>query len=43
MAELDKRRDETFGEMTARRVALIESRLRPEGPEYRIVREAELA
>lgn len=43
MAELDKRRGETFGEMTARRIALIESRLRPEGPEYRIVREAELA
>lgn len=43
MAELDRRRGETFGEMTARRVALFESRLRPEGPEYRIVREAELA
>lgn len=43
MAELDKRRGETFGEMTAHRVALFESRLRPEGPEYRIVREAELA
>lgn len=43
MAELDKRRDTAFGEMTARRVALFESRLRPEGPEYRIVREAELA
>jgi len=28
--------------MTAVRVSLFESRLRPEGPEYRIVREAEL-
>lgn len=43
VAELDKRRGETFGEMTARKVALFESRLRPEGPEYRIVRETELA
>lgn len=43
VAELDKRRGETFGEMTARKVALFESRLRPEGPEYRIVREAEFA
>lgn len=43
LAELDKRRGEAFGDMTARRVALFESRLRPEGPEYRIVREAEFA
>jgi 2'-5' RNA ligase len=43
MVELDKRRGETFGEMTARRIALFESRLLPDGPEYRIVREVELA
>ncbi len=43
MIELEKRRADSFGEMTVRRVALFESRLRPEGAEYRIVHEAELA
>jgi 2'-5' RNA ligase len=43
MIELEKRRADSFGEMTVRRVALFESRLRPEGAQYRIVHEAELA
>lgn len=42
-AELEKRRAETFGAMTARRIGLVESRLGPGGPVYRIVHEAELA
>lgn len=41
--ELSKHRDETFGAMTVRKVALFESRLHPEGAEYRIVHEAGLA
>ncbi|MCK7480414.1 MAG: hypothetical protein M0C28_26595 [Candidatus Moduliflexus flocculans] len=44
VAELDKRRGETFGEMTARaRSRSSRAASRPDGPEYRIVREAELA
>jgi len=43
MLELEKRRTEGFGEMTVRKVALFESRLRPAGAEYRIVHETELA
>ncbi len=42
MSELAKRREESFGSMTVRKVALFESLLRPEGAEYRIVFEAEL-
>lgn len=42
MAELDSHRGEDLGEMTARKVALFESLLRPDGAEYRIVDEAEL-
>ena len=43
MSELAKHREESFGAMTVRKVALFESLLRPEGAEYRIVFEAELA
>jgi len=43
MAELDRRREESFGAMTVRKIALFESVLRPEGAEYRIVFEADLA
>jgi 2'-5' RNA ligase len=39
---LDERRQDDFGGMTVRKIALFESRLRPEGAEYRIVHEAEL-
>jgi 2'-5' RNA ligase len=42
MAELDKHRDDDLGGMTARRVALFESLLRPDGAEYHIVDEADL-
>jgi 2'-5' RNA ligase len=42
LAGLDERRQDDFGAMTVRKVALFESRLRPEGAEYRIVHEAEL-
>jgi 2'-5' RNA ligase len=42
MAELDKHRDDDLGGMTARRVALFESLLRPDGAEYQIVDEADL-
>jgi 2'-5' RNA ligase len=43
MLELAQRREEEFGEMTVRKVALFESRLRPEGAEYSILLEAGLA
>jgi 2'-5' RNA ligase len=42
MSELAKHREDSFGAMTARKVALFESLLLPEGAEYRIVFEAEL-
>jgi 2'-5' RNA ligase len=43
MLELAKHREESFGGMTVRKVALFESRLRPEGAEYKILYEAGLA
>jgi 2'-5' RNA ligase len=43
MAELDKHRGDVFGAMTVRTLALFESLLRPEGAEYRIAYEANLA
>ncbi|HMA52934.1 MAG TPA: RNA 2',3'-cyclic phosphodiesterase [Acidobacteriota bacterium] len=42
MSELAKHREESFGSMTVRKIALFESLLRPEGAEYRIVFEAAL-
>lgn len=42
MAELAAHGQDDFGGMTVRKLALIESRLHPQGAEYRIVREAEL-
>jgi 2'-5' RNA ligase len=42
VAELKRRDGEEFGDMTAGKVALFESRLRPEGAEYRVVFEAKL-
>jgi 2'-5' RNA ligase len=42
MAELEKHREEDLGGMTVRKVALFESRLRPDGAEYSIVDEVEL-
>jgi RNA 2',3'-cyclic 3'-phosphodiesterase len=43
MAELDKHRGDVFGAMTARKLALFETLLHPEGAEYKIVHEAGLA
>lgn len=43
MAELAKRREEPFGGMTAGKIALFESVLRPQGADYRIVFEAVLS
>jgi len=42
LLELDKYREIPFGEMTARKVTLFESVLKPEGAEYRAVSEFEL-
>lgn len=42
MAELEKHRGDDLGGMTARKIALFESRLRPDGAEYHIVDEAGL-
>ena len=42
MLELEKHRRDSLGEMTVHKVALFESRLRPEGAEYRILAEYEL-
>ena len=42
MAELGAHGREDFGGMIVRKVALFESRLRPQGAEYAIIREAEL-
>jgi 2'-5' RNA ligase len=43
MAELAKRRDESFGSMVATRITLFESLLHPEGAEYRTVLEVPLS
>ena len=43
MLELSKHREESFGSMTVRKVALFESRLEPGGAEYRIDFEAGLS
>jgi 2'-5' RNA ligase len=42
MLELEKHRRDNLGEMTVHKVALFESRLRPEGAEYRVLAEYEL-
>jgi 2'-5' RNA ligase len=42
MAELGKHREDDLGGMTVRKVALFESRLRPDGAEYHIVDEVKL-
>ena len=42
MFELDKHRRESLGEMTVHKVALFESRLRPEGAEHRVLADYEL-
>lgn len=42
LAELEAHRRDDLGGMTVRKVALFESRLHPQGAEYRIVREVEL-
>jgi len=42
MAELEKHRGDDLGGMTARKIAVFESRLRPDGAEYHIVDEVEL-
>ncbi len=41
--ELGKKRDTVFGEMTVRKVAMFESVLKPQGAEYRVAEEFELA
>jgi hypothetical protein len=43
MAELARHRGDAFGGMTVRRLTLFESRLLPQGAEYRIVSEAGLS
>ena len=43
MTELAKHREESFGAMTAARLTLFESLLRPEGAEYRTVFEVSLS
>lgn len=42
MLELEKHRSESLGEMTVHKVALFESRLRPEGAEYLVLADCEL-
>lgn len=42
LAELEAHRRDDLGGMVVRKVALFESRLHPQGAEYRIVREVEL-
>ena len=42
MLELEKHRQDSLGEMTVHKVALFESRLRPEGAEYRVLVDYEL-
>jgi 2'-5' RNA ligase len=42
MLELGKHRWESLGEMTVHRVAFFESRLRPEGADYRVLADYEL-
>lgn len=42
LVELEKYRETSFGEMTARKVTLFESVLKPQGAEYRAVSEFEL-
>ena len=42
MLELEKHRRDSLGEMTVHKVALFESRLRPEGAEYRVLADYEL-
>jgi 2'-5' RNA ligase len=41
--ELDKSRETVFGEMMVRKAAMFESVLKPQGAEYRVVKEFELA
>jgi 2'-5' RNA ligase len=41
MSELARHREQSFGAMTVRKVALFESFLRPDGAEHRVVYEAE--
>jgi len=43
MAELERHRGDVFGGMTVRKLTLFESRLLPQGAEYRIVAEAGLS
>jgi 2'-5' RNA ligase len=43
LLELEKYREARFGEMTARKLTLLESVLKPQGAEYRAVSEFELA
>ena len=43
MAELGQHKTERLGAMTARKVAMFESLLRPEGAEYRVLNEVSLA
>lgn len=43
MIRLEKHREEKFGVMTVGKVTLFESRLRPEGAEYRVEAEFELS
>jgi 2'-5' RNA ligase len=43
LLELDRDRETVFGQMTARKVTLFESLLRPQGAEYRALSEFELS
>ena len=42
LLELEKHSRASLGEMTVQKVTLFESRLRPEGPEYRVLADCEL-